>query len=137
MIESAFRTSVCTKLTDKVHRQPMVATFMGCAGTPDTYFDFASDLWVEWKCLDRDDHLPSTIPETKMPNPRQRAWLTRRFNAGGNACCIVGLKLRGRAFGFVLETPAEWSSPPSLAWYQPRLRTAAELAAYILKRVST
>lgn len=136
MKESAFRTAVLGKLPAKVHRQPMLAGMMGTAGTPDTYLDFNRDLWIEWKCLSRDDHLPARIPTNCMPTPLQVDWLDRRFKAGGNAVCIVGLKRSGRAFGFVLSSPAEWSVPPVRAFYEPRIVPAAALATYILERVS-
>lgn len=109
---------------------------MGCGGTPDTYYDFKRDLWVEYKVLRRDDHLPKIVPADSMPTELQKLWLDRRFKAGANACVIVGIKIRGRAHGFVLEAPDEWACPPHRTWYEPRLLPAANLAAYIHRRVS-
>lgn len=136
MKESAFRTSVLRHVPAHVHAQPMPAGALGAfPGTPDHYFDWKRDLWVEWKALNREDHLPASIPNDALPTEKQRAWLNRRFAAGGNAVVIVGVKLRSRMYGFVLESPSEWGSPgPLRAWYEPRLRSAAELAAYILER---
>lgn len=136
MLESAFRTSVHRTLPVEVHRQPMPASMLGTGGTPDTYYDFKRDLWVEYKVFRREDHLPKIIPAESMPTELQELWLTRRFNAGGNACVIVGVKIRGRAQGFVLEAPADWSRPLPREWYEPRLLPAANLAAYIHRRVS-
>src|SRR5690606_37815877 len=109
MLESAFRRAVLGKLPKAIHTQPMMAGMMGCAGTPDTYLDYKRDLWIEWKVLPNDDRLPAVVPTKSMPTELQAAWLTRRFNAGGNAICIVGVKISRRAYGFVLSSPAEWS----------------------------
>lgn len=137
MKEIDFRRAVLVKVPVHVHRQPMLASMMGTAGTPDTYLDYLSDLWVEWKVLSRDDHLPANIPASALPTALQKLWLNRRYAAGGNAIVIVGCKLRGRAHGFVLQTPEEWSGIiPLPEHYTKLLRTAAELAAYITTRIS-
>lgn len=135
MLESAFRTSVLSKLPAGIHRQPMMAGMMGCAGTPDTYLDALRDLWIEWKVLPQDDKVPATLPAKSRPTALQQLWLTRRYNAGGNACVIVGVKLRGRAHGLVLESPREWSAD-LLQLDLKTLRTASELADYITKRIT-
>lgn len=139
MLESAFRTAVLTKLPRRIHRQPMMASMMGCAGTPDTYLDGERDLWVEWKVLPQDDKLPAVLPTKSTPTALQQLWLTRRWNAGGNAVVLVGIKLRGRAYGFVLESPQEWSSvtPLKLDRYTNSMRSAADLAAYLDFRTTT
>lgn len=139
MLESAFRTSVLSKLPRRIHRQPMMANMMGCAGTPDTYLDYERDLWVEWKVLPVDGRMPAVLPTKATPTELQQRWLTRRWLRGGNACVIVGLKLRGRAYGFVLESPQEWSSasPLKLDRYTDSLRAAADLALYLEHRVTS
>lgn len=136
MKESAFRTSVLRNIPKDIHNQPNPATFMGHSGTPDHYFDNHTDLWVEWKVLRRDNHFPAVVPEDSMPSPVQLRWLNRRYAAGGNACVIVGIKVRARAYGFVLETPEQWARPPLREWYEPRLRPSADLAAYIVQRIT-
>jgi hypothetical protein len=136
MLESAFRTSVLSKLEKHIHRQPMLAGALGTAGTPDTYVDYNRDLWVEWKCLRREDYLPSVIPKEGMPTDLQKLWLNRRYAAGKNAIVIVGIKLRGRAYGFVLDSPESWSSSPRKDQYESLLCPASELAAYITRRVT-
>lgn len=138
MKESAFRTAVLSKLPPHIHRQPMLAGAMGYAGTPDTYLDFDRDLWVEWKVLPRDDHLPKVVPEKSMPTALQQRWLTRRWNAGGNAVVIVGVKRGGRAHGFVLDSPVQWSPKAPLLrdLYESMLVPAVSLAAYITRRVT-
>lgn len=114
----------------------MLAGMMGTSGTPDSYYDFNLDLWVEWKVLSTEDRLPNVIPQGKMPTELQRLWLDRRWRAGRNAVCIIGVKLRNRAFGIVLETPEEWREPPQREWFEPRLRSAKQLAEYITTRVT-
>ncbi len=139
MKESSFRLSVLNKLPGFVHRQPMLAGMMGTAGTPDTYFDHERDLWVEWKFIGEYpsvEKLPKVVPAKAMPTEIQKEWLDRRWNAGGNACVITGVKIRGRAQGFVLHSPAEWSVAPLRDHYAARLRSPADLAQYILERVS-
>lgn len=135
MLESAFRNSVLSKLDKSIHRQPMLAGAMGCSGTPDTYVDYKDDLWIEWKVLRRDDHLPLVIPKESMPTELQKLWLNRRYAAGKNAIVLVGVKLRGRAYGFVLDSPEAWSSSPRKDQYESSVCSASELAAYIARRV--
>lgn len=135
MKESAFRTAVLSKLPPSVHRQPMLAGMMGTAGTPDTYLDGkAGDGWVEWKVLPNPDRLPPVIPKASMPTELQKLWLGRRWERGQNALVIIGVKLRGRAHGFVLSSPNEWTTPPLREWYEPRLLSAKELANYLEDR---
>ena len=137
MKESAFRLSVLSKLPASIHRQPMLAGMMGTAGTPDTYLDGPErDLWVEWKILPKEDHIPKRVPEKSMPTAIQRDWLDRRFARGGNALVIIGVKLCGRAHGVVLDTPQLWSSPPDRAWFEAHVRPAASIALYLTQRTS-
>lgn len=136
MKESAFRNAVLSKLPKSLHRQPMVASGFGTAGTPDTYFDGARDLWVEWKAVPGDDYYPRELKGDYLPTPLQRLWLDRRYANGGNALCIVGFKLRGRAHGVVLDTPPMWAGPVPRETYEPLLLAASELAAYIERRIT-
>ncbi len=134
--ESAFRTSVLNKLPSWVHDQPMPATFMGASGTPDHYFDYHTDLWVEWKVMRQDNHMPARIPKESLPTEIQQRWLRRRFAAGGNVVVIVGIKLRARAYGFVLDRPEMWEGGLDRAAYEPLIVPSAELAAYITTRIT-
>ena len=136
MKESAFRTSILNKMPAWVHHQPNPATFMGTAGTPDHYFDFEKDLWVEWKIFSTDDHLPAFIHPEKLLSPAQTRWLNRRWVAGRNAVVIAGVKIRARAHGVVFASPEEWSNPLPREHYEPLLLPSADLAAYITKRVT-
>lgn len=114
----------------------MIAGAFGVAGTPDTYLDYVSDLWVEWKMLPREDHLPEVVPTKSLPTDIQQQWLNRRFKNGGNAVVVVGVKIGGRAHGFVLDTPSSWCGRPTRAEYEPLLRTSADLCAYLVNRIS-
>ncbi len=136
MKESAFRLAVLRHLPAGLHTQGMPAGVFGTAGTPDTYLDYKYDLWCEWKIIRREDHLPAAIPPESLPTALQRKWLDRRWHAGGNAVCLVGFKLRGRAHGIVLDTPALWSTAPTREEYEPKLLSANALADYLLRRVS-
>lgn len=135
MKESSFRQSVLTKLPDKVYSQPMLAGGYGVAGTPDTYFDAKRDLWVEWKCLPREDYLPPVIQGKYLPTGNQRRWMARRFKAGGNVLCVIGLKLENRAHGIILTKPEQWSNPLPREVYEPMIVLAKDVAAYIASRV--
>lgn len=135
MKESAFRKAVLSHLPKAVHCQPMIAGMTGVSGTPDTYIDYKRDLWVEWKVLPNEDRLPELIPARSLPTELQHEWLHRRYTAGKNALVIVGVKLRSRAWGFVLDSPSMWSRLPRDR-YEPLLRPAPELAAYLLEKVS-
>ena len=114
----------------------MIASALGTAGTPDTYLDGTRDLWVEWKAVGSADYWPRELKGKYLPTPLQRVWLDRRYANGGNAVCIVGFKLRGRAHGVILPTPALWAGPVSRETYEPMMQSAAELAAYIERRIT-
>lgn len=119
-----------------VHAQPNPATFMSTAGTPDHYFDYHSDLWVEWKVFGSPTKLPPTVDATKLLSGPQTRWLNRRWSNGRNAVVIAGIKIRARAYGLVLADPVDWSRPISREEYEPMLRPSADLAAYITDRVT-
>lgn len=136
MKESSFRAAVLSKLTLDVHRQPILAGAYGTAGTPDTYLDYKTDLWVEWKVVAGEDYFPLTLKGKMLPTALQCAWLNRRYARGGNALCIVGFKLRGKAHGVILDTPKLWTGPVSRETYEPMLRSAVDLADYLKERVS-
>lgn len=114
----------------------MLAGMMGTAGTPDTYLDYKRDLWVEWKVISEDDRVPKQLHAKHLPTPAQALWLNRRWQVGGNAVVLVGIKLRGRAYGLVLATPQDWDGPALLTDPRLTMRSASELAAYLLERVS-
>lgn len=135
MKESAFHRSVIGKLDVLTHAQSMTYAATVAPGTPDYYVDRTSDLWVEFKVLDKDNHLPAMIPEKALPSTLQDKWMTRRFEAGGNVCCIVGTKIGSRIFGFVLSDPVLWRGRQPRAWYEGKLMPAVDLAAYIEGRV--
>lgn len=113
----------------------MTSASMTTGGTPDYYYDLELDLWVEYKALSSDDSLPALIPERALPTVLQRAWLDRRFANGGNAVVAVGLKVKGRAHGFLLETPEQWSTRWPREWYQPRIIPVSQLATNLYTRL--
>lgn len=135
MKERAFIDAVHRRLPKEVFRQGMTAVSMTHGGTPDYYYDLERDLWVEYKAFSRDDHLPALIPERDLPTDLQRHWLDRRYKAGGNALVIVGLKINGRAHGFMLETPEQWSVRHPKEWYSPRILPVTEIASRLLLRL--
>lgn len=136
MKERAFIDAVHRHLPKEVHRQSMTLGSQSYGGTPDYYYDLQADLWVEYKAFDRDDHFYSTIPDKFLPTALQRAWLDRRFAAGGNAVVVVGLKLNGRAHGFFLETPQEWSTKLPAEIYKPRVMPVVKIAERLLSKIS-
>lgn len=119
-----------------IHWQPIPQTYMSAAGTPDTYVDYRSDLWVEWKFLPGEDRLPATITERHLPTPKQREWLNRRYLAGRNALVVVGIKLKNRAHGILLDAPEQWSQPIERAVYEPKIIPASQIAQFIAGLVS-
>lgn len=137
MNEAAFRRAVCKLLPADVHQQGMAAGPFSTAGTPDKYFDYKRDLWIEFKLADHHGNRGYNVggDGSCMLTDLQKRWLRRRWKTGGNACVIVGVP-SNRARGFVLETPEEWESVVSKDLFIPRLKYAPELAHYILTRVS-
>lgn len=114
----------------------MLAGMFGTSGTPDTYLDYKSDLWCEWKIVPGEDRLSKVLPASAMPTTIQRRWLDRRWRAGGNAVCLVGFKLRGSAHGLVLSNPDMWTHPPLRDMYEPQILSAKSLADYLQRRIS-
>lgn len=136
MKESTFRQAVQSKVPKKVHRQPIPQGMQSTAGTPDSYFDYISDLWVEWKSLPGEDFFPLNLKGKYQPTVKQCEWMNRRHAAGGNVIAIVGFKIKGRVCGVVLNTPELWGKPVPEKIYRDLMLTAQQLADYIEKRVS-
>jgi hypothetical protein len=137
MNEHGFTEAVTSKLPSDVHVQSMTLASVSHTGTPDRYFDYRADLWVEFKYAKNHGRNGFNIgvgPDS-MLSDRQKLWLERRWKNGHNACVIVGVP-SDRTRGFVLESPDEWLSVVHKELFIPRLKYAAELAAYILSRIS-
>lgn len=107
---------------------------MTTGGTPDYYYDYQLDLWVEYKAL-ASDSLPALLPEKALPTSLQRVWLDRRFANGGNVLVAVGLKVKGRVHGFFLENPNEWSTRWPKEWYSQRIQPVNMVATQLLSRL--
>lgn len=139
MKEKDFVKAVCRLLPAEVYQQGMAASSFGSNGTPDRYFDYKRDLWVEFKMTTTHGRNGYDVGGTdrSMLSGLQKRWLRRRWKAGptGNACVIVGVP-SDRTRGFVLESPDEWEAIVTPDVFIPRLMFAPELANYILKRVS-
>lgn len=134
MKENAFVRAVNKPLPKDVHHQGMSAGGLGgTGGTPDHYYDFKRDFWVEFKVADTFGNAGYNIGG--MLSALQTKWLNRRFEIGGNCCVIVGVP-SNKTRGFVVDHPDQWASRVHKDFFIPRLMYAPELAAYILSRVS-
>lgn len=134
MNEHGFTKAVLRLLPRDVHVQSMTAASLTTNGTPDRYIDYKSDLWVEFKYADTSGARNGIAVHT-MITPLQHRWLERRYNAGKNACVILGLP-SDRARGLILETPEEWQSHVTPTTIAQKIVDAPRLAAYLLARVS-
>ena len=138
MNEHSFTEAVVNKLPKDVHVQSMTMASLTHTGTPDRYIDLNRDLWVEFKYAKTFGTKGYNVGE--MVSERQKKWLKRRWDAGANAIVIVGVPSSdskvARARGFVLTHPSEWEGIILPEVFIPRLRWAAELAGYILERVT-
>lgn len=125
------------KLPREVHVQSMTLAALSTNGTPDRYLDYKRDLWVEFKMADTYGNKGYNVgaDDKGMLSPKQREWLRRRWTAGFNAVVIVGVP-SDKARGFVLTEPDEWETRVMPEVFIPRLMYAAQLAAYLLERVS-
>jgi len=130
--EHGFTRAVTRLLPSEVHCQSMTTAAMSYAGTPDRYLDYKRDLWVEFKYAKHVGR--SGIAIGRLLSPLQRRWLRRRFDAGGNACVVVGVP-SDRARGFVLESPEVWEAVVAKDWVIQNVKNAPELAAQLLRRV--
>lgn len=136
MNEHSFTKAVLRILPAEVHVQSMTSASMTTNGTPDRYIDLKRDLWVEFKYA---SHVPRAgvnlgANEKGMLTALQKRWLKRRFNAGGNAIVVLGLP-SDRTRGVVLASPAEWETVVTAEVIAAGIKTAAQIAAYILERV--
>ena len=134
MNEHGFTKAVIRILPPEVHVQSMTGTSMTNTGTPDRYFDLNHDLWVEFKYA-QSAGTTRGIAVQDMLTARQHRWLERRFKAGGNACVILGLP-SDRTRGVVLPAPSYWQSHVTPEYIIHNIKPAAELAAYILERIT-
>lgn len=130
MNEAQLIAAVDRRLPKDIHRQSMTGVAIP---TPDRYYDWFRDLWIEYKCL---KHMPRSgtwsvfpLPDVKQqPQGKltmlQYRWLLRRNTAGGNAVVVVGLPNK-RAL--LLPKPVMWEieMPIDLA------RPLEEIAAWI------
>ncbi len=98
------------------------------------------DLWVEYKSVAKDfgesKNLPSILPANCLPTELQQLWLNRRFCNSGNVLVIVGIKIKSRAHGIILNDPTEWSVRQPREVYAPRLESAADIAAKLIQRLT-
>lgn len=133
MNEHGFTRAVTRLLPAEVHCQSMTTASLSYGGTPDRYLDYHRDLWVEFKYA---KHVGRNgVAVGRMLSSLQRQWLRRRFDAGGNACVVVGVP-SDRARGFVIERPEDWEGATGRDWIIHNVYSAAELAAYLLRRIA-
>lgn len=132
MNEHSFTRAVMRLLPKEVHVQSMTTASLSYGGTPDRYVDYRHDLWIEFKYARSVSR--NGVHVGKMLSELQKQWLRRRYKAGMNACVIVGLP-SDRARGVVLESPSEWEQDVLPTWIATSIKSAPELAHYILKRV--
>lgn len=134
MNEHGFTKAVLRPLPANVHVQSMTMASLSQNGTPDRYIDLKRDLWVEFKYANTTGARKG-LNIGAMLSESQKIWLGRRYAAGGNAVVIVGVP-SDRTRGFVVETPDEWEGRVDTAYIVAHIKTAPELAAYILARVT-
>lgn len=134
MNEHGFTRAVVNLIPRDVHVQSMTMAALTTNGTPDRYFDWHSDLWVEFKYADTSG-VRKGLNVGDMLSELQKRWLRRRYTAGGNAIVIVGVP-SDRTRGFILTTPDEWEGIVTPQFIMNNVKNAPELAAYILSRVS-
>jgi hypothetical protein len=132
--EHGFTKAVLKLLPKDVHVQSMTGASMTMNGTPDRYIDWHHDLWVEFKYADTTG-MRNGIAVHKMISALQHRWLKRRFDAGGNALVILGLP-SDRTRGVLLPTPELWCKQVTPEYIVRNIKTAPELAAHILERVT-
>lgn len=137
MNEHQFTKAVVNKLPKDVHVQSMTMASLTTNGTPDRYLDYKRDLWVEFKMATSFGNKGYNVgaDDKSMLSGPQKTWLRRRWETGYNAVVVVGVP-SDRARGFVLEEPSEWESRVMPELFIPRLMYAAQIAAYLLERVS-
>lgn len=132
--ESGFIESLGNKLPSDVHSQSMTMAATVCPGTPDRYYDLVRDLWVEFKVVN--GKLGKLLPQSALPTEKQCVWLNRRYAAGGNAVVLVGVMVRSRWHGIILDSPDLWTVRHPREFVEARLRPVSELADYLLSRIS-
>ncbi|HRO59857.1 MAG TPA: hypothetical protein PKZ27_02895 [Rhodocyclaceae bacterium] len=133
MNEGTFKRYVidqCTKKHGLYHHSNTFASRSG-KGLPDSYFDGAYDLWVEWKFLAHmpRDYLVGGIDDKKRGcySTKQFAWLKRRWEARGNAWGIVGLPNRTAV---IQADPVDWEHKSTVDSAIPWSDVAARIKAF-------
>lgn len=133
MKESGLIKSVTRLLPPEVHQQSMTFGSTSYGGTPDRYFDYRSDLWVEFKMAKTLGTKGYNVGA--MLSDLQKEWLRRRHIAGENAWVLVGVPGKHTG-GFILYTPEEWEGSVSRQFWEHRYMHSSSLAQAILARIS-
>ena len=124
--ESGFIRSVHAHLPPSVYRMKNNNPYMG--GVADCWYsDCMADLWVEYKFVPK---LPKTVDVPINLSALQLEWLEGRHNEGRNLAVIVGSPKGGVVFRAL-----EWATPISSTEFTRRIKTRAELAAWIHNQV--
>lgn len=103
-------------------------------GTPDMYYDYRRNLWVEYKyaALPARDTTVVQVDLSKL----QDDWLSRQFNNGLEPWVIVCTHLGRTPMGVIITEPAVWRSGMPCGSFKKLLKNRRELADEIAKRVS-
>lgn len=133
MNEHSFTKSIIGGLPKAIHVQSMTLGSLSMNGTPDRYIDYISDLWVEFKFK---LSVGKGVKVDEMLSPLQKRWLKRRWDAGKNACVVVGHQLSGKTQGVLLESPMEWEAPWDRDRFLARSLPRVELINRLIQRVS-
>lgn len=91
--ERRYREAVNKLLIPEVYTQTMGGTMTN--GTPDSYYEAASILWVEWKWTSAQN--PRLLPNSKNW-PLQMRWLRRAYDNGHKVAVICGSPNRAYVF---------------------------------------
>lgn len=122
--ETTFTAAVHRHLPKTLHRVKNHNSFTG--GIPDCWYSgHKSDLWVEYKFVPK-------LPEQFTPalTALQSQWLKARHAEGRNVAVIVGAPEGG-----VILRNLEWGNSMSRTDFLRKLKSRAELAAWICQEV--
>jgi hypothetical protein len=122
--ETTFTSSVHKHTPKSLYRMKNNNSYTG--GIPDCWYSGKkADLWVEYKFVPK---LPAEL--TPALTALQAQWLKERFTEGRNVAVIVG-----SPDGGVILRNLEWNNTISRTEFLRKLKSRAELAAWICQEV--
>lgn len=126
--ETVYANAVNKLIPAHVHREKNNNPYRG--GTPDFYYEWRKQRWVEFKFVEIPKRA-ETIIKVNL-SALQVEWLQRSYDNGHQPLVVVGSK----AGGVVLRTPGTWTRGLLAGAFLDQAVSRGEIAKIILEHTS-